>query len=95
VVLSLASPVPLRAHLCSVIKGERPPVKYERAHMSTRQTMTFRIEDALREKLRQLADKERRSMAWLVEEAVKEFVRSRSTKPGDSARTQATAAHSE
>jgi predicted transcriptional regulator len=36
--------------------------------------MTFRIGDELREALRQLAEREERPMAWLVERAVKEFV---------------------
>jgi predicted transcriptional regulator len=36
--------------------------------------MTFRLTPEMREELRQLAERERRSMAWLVEEAVRRLL---------------------
>jgi predicted transcriptional regulator len=36
--------------------------------------MTFRLTSEMREELRQLAERERRSMAWLVEEAVRRML---------------------
>ena len=39
--------------------------------------MTFRLTDEMREKLKAIAERERRSAAWLVAEAVREFVERR------------------
>ena len=36
--------------------------------------MTFRLTPEMREELRKLAERERRSMAWLVEEAVRRLL---------------------
>lgn len=36
--------------------------------------MTFRIDDELRDKLGQIAKRERRALAWMVEEAVRQLV---------------------
>jgi predicted transcriptional regulator len=36
--------------------------------------MTFRLTSEMREELRKLAERERRSMAWLVEEAVRRML---------------------
>jgi predicted transcriptional regulator len=36
--------------------------------------MTFRLTPEMREELRKLAERERRSMAWLVEEAVRRML---------------------
>lgn len=42
--------------------------------MSTRGTMTFRIAEETKEELRKIAERDQRSLAWMVERAVKELV---------------------
>lgn len=48
--------------------------------MSTRDTLNFRLTKEVREALRQVAEREQRSMAWMVELAVKELIERRKAR---------------
>lgn len=58
----------------------RESVRRARPQGQPAEQMTFRIAQELREELRKLAERERRSMAWLVEEAVRQFIERQKAK---------------